>query len=274
MGAMRYTIQDFNKEFPNDDVCLDHIFYAKNPGIKGYYRIKGRKSYANAEGQQIHPLSGTIFEKSSTSLHDWFYAIFLFAHAKNGVSAKELQRQLGVTYKTAWRMGYQIRKLMEQDGDLLSGELEADETYYGKKGRSKTKFKNKQTVLGVVERQGRVRVQKAPNRRTENVLPFIKNNVEKGSFIVTDEYSGYRRLWSQGYPHMAVKHGKGHYTWKGQNTNTIEGFWGQFKRSVRGTYAFVSPQHLQSYLNEFAFRYNHRISPTPIFLQLLSKVSR
>lgn len=269
---MKYTIKQLHKEFPNDDACLDYIFREKY-AVKGYYRIRGRKSYVNGEGHQIHPLAGTIFEKSRTPLTLWFHAIFLFASSKNGVSAKELQRQLGVTYKCAWRMGYQIRSLMAQDTDPLTGTVEADETYYGKGGTHKSKFKNKKAVLGVVERKGRIRVMKAENRRVETVLPFVKKNVMRGSKVVTDEYAGYNKLSysAYGYTHRNVKHGRGHYVWKGEHTNTIEGFWGQFKRSVRGTYHFVSSQHLQSYLDEFAYRYNQRNSRVPVFVSLVLK---
>ena len=268
-----YTIQDLRKEFPNDGVCLEYIFSNKYPNAKQYYKVSKRKCWAHSvTGHQIHPLAGTIFENSKTPLTLWFHAMFLFSSSKNGVSAKELQRQLGVTYKCAWRMGHQIRTLMEQGSNPLMGEIEVDETYYGKGGRNHDKFKNKQALLGMVERKGRIRVKKLPNRRLNVIAPVIKENVVKGSHIVTDEYRGYDRLPSFGYRHSNVKHGKGHYSWKGQNTNTIEGFWGQFKRSVRGTYHFVSEKHLQAYANEFAFRYNHRASPCfQLLVQLASR---
>lgn len=273
---MKYTIKDLRADFPNDDVCLDYIFKTKFPDTKQYYKVTGRKCYAHSmTGQQIHPLKGTIFEKSSTKLTLWFHAIFLFASSKNGVSAKELQRQLGVTYKCAWRMAAQIRKLMEQDGDPLSGTVEIDETFYGKGGTNKTKAKTKLAIIGAVERDGKVRAIAAPSRKSEVILPFVKNNVVRGTHIVTDEYQAYQRLTSgaYGFSHSRVKHGKDHYVWKGQNTNSIEGFWGQFKRSVRGTYHFVSAKHLQSYLDEFAFRYNLRASEVPIFEVLISRAT-
>ncbi len=272
---MKYTVTDLRKEFPTDDVCLDFIFRAKHPKAMQYSRVTGRKCYANPAGHQIHPLAGTIFEKSSTPLTVWFEAIYLFSVSKNGVSAKELQRHFGVTYKTAWRIGSQIRKLMEQGKNPLMGAVEIDETFYGKGGNHKEAYKNKQAILGMVERKGNIRLQTMPNRRIENVLPVIKENVERGSHIVTDEYRGYDRLnhLDNGFRHSRVKHGKFHYSWKGQNTNTIEGFWGQFKRSIRGTYHFVSPQHLQAYVNEFAFRYNHRLSSALCFQTLLVRAA-
>jgi transposase-like protein len=269
---MKYTITQFRKEFPNDEACLQFIYNQKFPEAEGYYRVKGRKCWSHKTTKhQIHPLVGTIFEKSSTPLTVWFEAIYLFSVSKNGVSAKELQRHFGFTYKTAWRVGHQIRALMVQGSDPFHGEVEADETFYGKKGINATKFKNKKAIIGIVERKGRVRTMIAPNRRAEVVLPFIKRNVMRGSRMITDEYRGYDKLSfsAYGYRHFNVKHGKGHYSWKGEDTNTIEGFWGQFKRSVRGTYAFVSSQHLQAYLNEFSFRYNLRDSPFPIFSHLM-----
>jgi transposase-like protein len=273
---MKYTIKELKAEFPTDAHCLGHIFNTKYPSAKGYSAMTKRKAYANSQGHQIHPLAGTIFEKSSTPLTTWFHVIFLFATSKNGVSAKEIQRQTGVTYKTAWRMGHQIRKLMEQDKNPLTGTVEADETFYGKTGTNPLKFKNKQAVLGAVERKGKVKVKVAPSRKAEIVLPFIKESVEKGSKVVTDEYAAYNKLSysAYGYTHRNVKHGKHHMLWKGEHTNTIEGFWGQFKKSVRGTYAFVSPQHLQAYLNEFAWRYNERTSSVPMFQSLVLKAAQ
>lgn len=268
---MKYTIKDLQKDFPNDDVCLDYIMAVKYPDFKGY-RVTGRKSYANALGEHINPLVGTIFEKSKTPLTSWFHAIFLFSTSKNGVSAKELQRQLGVTYKCAWRMAHNIRKLMEQDNDLLTGTVEVDETYFGKKGKHADKFKNKSALMGMVEREGTVRAKQIPNRESHIVLNQVRENVSKDAQVMSDEYSAYKKLPKLGYNSQRVKHGKKHYVRANVHTNTIEGFWGQVKRSIRGTYHFVSSKHLQSYVDEFAFRYNLRASKTPIFEVLLSRI--
>lgn len=267
---MKYTIKQFQEEFPNDDVCLDYIFQQKYPECsKGWYRVKGRKAYANAKGEQITPLSKTIFEKSSTPLTLWLYAIYLFSQSKNGVSAKELERQLGVTYKCAWRIGKQIRSLMSQDGDMLKGVVEADETYYGKYMKKGQGGKGKSPILGVVERGGQVRA-KVDRRETHLILNNIKDNVEVGTAIMSDKLGAYKKTLKLGYGHMSVNHWKKEYVRGIVHTNTIEGFWGQLKRSIKGTYHFVSPQHLQSYVEEFAFRYNHRESP--IFQTLISRV--
>ena len=269
---MKYTIKDFRKEFGSEDKCLNHLFKEKYPEAKGYYKVVGRKCWANAQGEQLHPLSDTIFKKSSTPLTVWFEAIFLFSIAKNGISAKELQRHFGVTYKCAWRMGTQIRKLMEQDGNLLTGTVEVDETYFGKRGNNQTKFKNKSALMGMVERQGKVRAHKIGARETHIMLGKIKANISKNAVIMSDEYLVYAKLPKLGYENRSVQHSTGEYVRGGVHTNTIEGFWGQLKRSIRGTYHFVSAKHLQAYVDEFAFRYNLRASSVPIFEILLERI--
>ena len=272
---MKYNIKDFRKEFGTEDKCLNYLFKEKYPTAKGYYKVAGRKCWANAQGEQLHPLADTIFKKSSTSLTVWFEAIFLFSIAKNGISAKELQRHFGFTYKTAWRVGTQIRKLMEQDGNLLTGTVEVDETYFGKKGNNEMKFKNKSALMGMVERQGKVRAHKIGARETHILLGKIKANISKDAEIMTDEFRVYAKLPKIGYNRRrGVKHGKGHYVMGDVHTNTIEGFWGQLKRSIRGTYHFVSAKHLQAYVDEFAFRYNQRLSPVPVFHALVQRASR
>lgn len=265
---MKYTIKQLQKDFPNDDVCLDYLFREKY-GVTGYYRIKGRKSYVNAEGHQIHPLSGTIFEKSRTPLTLWFHALFLYASSKNGVSSKELQRQLGVTYKCAWRMGYQIRSLMKQDSEPLTGTVEVDETFFGKKGNLQNSKHIKTGLMGMVERGGKVRVLKIRHRGTEVLIPAIKKNIAKNARIMTDEWKVYPKLKKHGYTREAVNHSKKEWARGLVHTNTIEGFWGQLKRSIHGTYHFVSVQHLQGYVDLFAYLYNQRNSSVPVFSSLV-----
>lgn len=269
---MKYSIKDLRKDFPNDDVCLDYIFAHKYNDTKGYHRVTGRKCYAHqSTGKQIHPLKGTIFEKSSTPLTLWFHAIFLFSTSKNGVSAKELERQLGVTYKCAWRIAKQIRSLMEQGTDPLDGTVEIDETYYGKQGDTRTRFSNKAVVVGAVERGENVRAKVVKDRSSMSIAPFVEKNIVKGSNLMTDEAPVYNEF-ARTYNKQTVHHKVREYARGNVHTNSIEGFWGQFKRSVRGTHHFISQKHLQSYLNEFAFRYNLRNSEVPIFSVLLAQV--
>ena len=280
--SMRYTIKQFNEDFPNEDICLDTIFQERygdvticpNCGVidTRFYRVKGRKCYACMHcGYQLHPLAETIFHKSSTPLKSWFYAIYLFSVSKNGVAAKELERHLGVTYKTAHRMARQIRSLMTNTNPKISGNVEADETYIGGKTYSDRRFKNKTSVLGVVERNGEVRAKIVDGANASTVLPFLRANVEANSAIITDDSRIYNRLKRE-YPHESVNHSQYEYVRGIIHTNTIEGFWGQMKRSIDGTYHCVSPKYLQHYVNEFVFRYNLRgVVVYPALLELAAK---
>lgn len=276
MKIERYTIDTFHLDFPDDDTCLDYMFnlaYSDIPAcphcgvIKPrYYRVKGRKCYAcNDCGYQISPLANTIFHKSETPLTKWFYAIYLFSVGKNGVSAKEIERHLGVMYKTAWRMAKQIRLMMQQGGDTpLSGIIEADETYIGGKSLRRPDrgsiFDNKSAVVGIVEKQkgvGKVKAFATKSANATNTLPFLRDNILPGSILQTDESRIYSRV-KRNFTHEFVNHSKLEYVRSGVHTNTIEGFWGQLKRSLDGTYHCVSPKYLQLYVNEFVYRYNHR----------------
>ena len=283
---MKYTIKNLKNDFPNDEACLDFIFKNRWPkGLtcpncekKDFYHVKGRKSYACKCGYQVSPTEGTIFHKSSTPLTLWFHAIFLMSQSKNGVAAKELERQLGVTYKCAWRMARQIRLLMtDGDGPLGGNEIvELDETYVGgkakgKRGRGAAK---KTPVFGAVERNGKLKTKVVLNVRKLTLMPLIKDMVADNSVIVTDESNSYNGVKKIGHLHESINHSKGQYVDGGVHTNTIEGFWSQFKRSVHGTYYSVSRKHLQLYLDEFSFRYSHRKSNLALPVLIFSKVGQ
>lgn len=282
---MRYTIKNFNEKFPDDDVCLTYMFeqvYSEMPACPkcgvtnpGYYRVRNRKCFECKDcGNQVHPLSGTIFHKSSTSLRDWFYVIYLFSVAKNGVSAKEIERHLGVTYKTAWRIAKQVRELMQQTGNPLSGIAEVDETYIGGKHRRKGMFDNKTAVIGIVEKKknsGQIKAIATKQADATVALPFLRSSVTIGTVVHSDVSRIYTRVRRQ-FNHEFVNHSKLEYVRAGVHTNTIEGFWGQLKRSIDGTYHCVSPKYLQSYVNEFVYRYNHR--QNPVFLVLIASAAR
>lgn len=280
--GMRYTFAQFKSDFPDNDSCLELIFLNRYGDLKfcpkcaaqtKFYKVKKRQCYACMHcGHQLHPLSKTIYRKSSTPLWNWFYAIYLFSVSKNGVSAKELERHLGVTYKCAWRMAKQIRLLMQQDTDMLSGIVEADETWVGGKraGGSPRHLDNKTAVIGIAERRGGARAIVAhPSAST--ALPFLRANVEGGSIVHTDESSIYTRV-KRDFQHEFVNHGRKQYVKGNVHTNSIEGFWGQMKGSINGTYHMVSPKYLQSYVNEFVFRYNYR--DVPICLLLLERAAK
>lgn len=286
MKIERYTIDTFHLDFPDDDTCLDYMFnlaYSNLPACPQcgvveprYYRVRNRKCYAcNDCGYQISPLANTIFHKSETPLTKWFYAIYLFSVGKNGVSAKEIERHLGVTYKTAWRMAKQIRLMMQQGGIApLSGIVEADETYIGGKSLRRpyrgSIFDNKSAVVGIVEKQkgiGKVKAFATKSANASNTLPFLRDNIALGSILQTDESRIYSRV-KRSFTHEFVNHSKLEYVRSGVHTNTIEGFWGQLKRSLDGTYHCVSPKYLPLYVNEFVYRYNHRnVAAFPVLIQ-------
>jgi len=266
---MRYTINQFRAEYPDDNACLEAVFQARFGDLTvcpkngcadtKFYRVKKRQCYACMHcGHQLHPLADTIFRKSSTSLWNWFYAIYLFSVAKNGVSAKELERQLGVTYKTAWRMAKQIRLLMAQETGMFTGVVEADETYYGGRRKQSQSYDNKTAVVGIAEKRGRIKVKAFEGRaNSKSVLPYLYANIEPLSVLHTDKSHIYFKA-KETYKHRTVDHGVGQYVSHGVHTNNLESFWSQLKRSINGTYYSVSPKYLQSYVDEFAFRYNHR----------------
>ncbi|HUC87145.1 MAG TPA: IS1595 family transposase [Candidatus Saccharimonadales bacterium] len=284
---MRYTIKKFKEEYPNDDVCLEAIFQSSYGDLKvcskcgvinpKFYRVKKRKCYACKDcGYQIHPLANTIFHKSETPLTSWLFAIYLFSQSKNGVSAKELERHLGVTYKTAHRMGHQIRLLMAQNNYKLGGEVEVDETYYGGDSKNrlheKRTISDKQVIFGMIERDGKAKAHHVMSSGARVLLPKLFEGVQRGSKVYSDDYRAYKPLQRMGYSHTSVNHSKLEFVKSGVHTNTIEGFWSQMKRSLDGTHHCVSPKYLQQYVNEFVYRYNHRDVPVfPLMIEAAAK---
>lgn len=254
--------KEFDKQFATDEVCLHFIFQRKYGsftcpcGRSKFYKIKNTKRYDCTCGFQISPLSGTIFHKSSTSLRDWFYVLFLFSQSKNGVASAEIQRHLGCTYKTALRISKKIRSLMTQGDEKLFGTIEADETYIGGKRKFSNWGRKKTPVIGAVQRGGRVKAKVIKDRTEYQISPFLEQNIRKGSYLITDDAPVYQSVtWLK---RDAINHSSGSYVFGDIHTNTIEGFWGQFKNSLKGTYHGVSKRYLQSYLDQFVFYYNHR----------------
>lgn len=162
---------------------------------------------------------------------------------------------------------------MEQDGDQLSGTVEADETFIGSKGSKATRFKRQATVLGLTERDGMTKAVVASGANASTAIPFMKANVAIGSTVYTDESKIYSRV-KRDYEHKSVVHSKQVYVIDDVHTNTIEGFWGNMKRAIDGTYHCVSQKYLQAYVNEFTFRYNFRHVPIyPVLLERAVKLS-
>ena len=295
----QYSLMEFMAEFPDDDTCLEWLWrnrhsengtHADCPKcedmreFRRYGTAQSRQSWTcTGCGHHLHPTAGTIFHKSSTSLHLWFYAMYLMTSTRCGISAKQLERELGVTYKTAWRMAYLIRnKLMTQDADPFAGgqPVEMDETYVG--GRRKARHTGekrvgrpgphddeKTAVFGMVQRQGRVVALATNTVKSATLLPIVQERVLPGTMIYSDEFRSYDPLNAMGYPHKRIRHSAKVWVSGDVHTNTIEGFWSLVKRGIDGVYHSVSRKHLQGYLNEYAWRYNQRFEPKDRFQLLL-----
>jgi transposase len=197
--------------------------------------------------------------RSTTSLQIWFLAFYFFATCKNNIAAKELQRHTGVTYKTAHRMGIQVRKAMKQDNTKkLAGITEGDESWVGGRRRSSSMpWWKRPVLLGVVERGGRVFIKVVNEANATTAMPFVREHVEKGATFNTDESGIYNRA-KKDYKRQTVVHSKYEFVRDDTYTNTIEGVWGLLKPSWNGTHRSVSRKYMQLYANEFCFRYNHR----------------
>lgn len=298
------TVVEFWREFPDDETCLNHVWRERfSPDGEHAHCERCQvertfKRYATADkrpawycatcGFRIHPLKGTIFEKSSTSLQMWFYAMYIMASTRCGISAKQLERELGVTYKTAWRMFNLIRnKLMVDDDEPLSGHVEADETFVGGKPRESYRrevarrgwnmqtayWDRKAVVFAAVERRGRIRAEVVPNSRGATVQAKVREYVIPDSILYTDDYKGYLKLGTSGYTHRRINHSAKVYVDGDVHTQTIEGFFGLFKSGVRGAYHAVSHKWLQGYLNEYTWRYNRRNMQGSMFHALLAQVA-
>lgn len=278
------TMHQFFAQFPDDDVCLDHLmqtrfgkeFDCPNCGKHStFYRIQAEKAYSCKWcGHHVHPMVGTPFHRSHMPLQRWYYAMYLFTVTRHGVSAKELQRQFGCSYKSAWRMGHEIRKYMAVlDGNgPLDGDVEADESYVGGKrpGKRGRGAGGKSVVFAMQDRDGEMIAKIVPDVKGATLKGEIEAHVIKGSTIHTDELASYNGLDQNGYTHSRVEHGKGVYARNGSHVNTVEAFFGILKRSIRSTHIAVSAKHLPKYLGEFEFRQNLRKVPHVMFQKMLS----
>lgn len=303
-----YSLMEFMREFPDDSACLEHLWrtryapdgeHAHCPKcdqeriFRRYKTKQGRQSWTcTGCGHHVHPTAGTIFAKSSTSLHLWFYAMYLITSTRCGISAKQLERALGVSYRTAWRMLNKIRnELMADDGETLRGDIEADEASVDGKPRkpqgkhphiavgpsrrseaAKLRERSRATVFAAVERGGRIKATVLPSRRGPHLTRQIIEWVEPESIIVTDEWPAYNGLENHFISHSRINHSAGQYVIGDTHTNTVEGFFGHLKPSIQGTYRRVSHRWLQGYLNEFVWRYNLRYQRDPaMFTELVKR---
>lgn len=275
MPTSEITLPELIEKFGSEDACHAALAEMRWPdgiacprcGSKAISRIVKRRQF-DCDGcrYQFSVRVGTIFQESKLPLWKWFLAVYMMVQSKKGVSAKQLQRMLGVTYKTAWFLCHRIREAMKVEGEhRLSGIVEADETFLGgkRRGVGSGNKDNKTVVLGAVERGGEVRLKMAPSRKSPEIRSFIKKNVSRDADALhTDSYKAYIGAARQHrIPHGRVDHSR--YEWvNGQvHTNTIEGVFSLLDRSILGAYHKISTKHLPRYLDEVEWRYNNRENP-------------
>jgi transposase len=284
----KFNLRQFRAKYGTHEQCLEAIKQARFSELhvcpkcqteQRFYPVKGRTAYAcNSCGHHIFPLAGTIFEKSSTPLDLWFFAIYLMTQTRSGTSAKQLERMLGVTYKTAWRMFKQIRMIMANtNGSLFSGVVEVDESFFGGKGHNRRYIpdfnsKPKNIIMGMVEREGKVVMKKIETTGRLELMEQIEKHIDRTATVMHDQYPGYQNLHRLGYDHHAVNHGKTYVRGK-VYTNNVEGLWGRIKPAVTGVYRKVSSKYIESYMNEYCFRYNYRKTPEIMFDILLGQIT-
>ena len=234
------------------------------------YLAKARvwKCYTKHPRQKFSLKTGTVFEDSPLGLDKWLAAVWLIVNCKNGISSYEVGRDLGVTQKSAWFMGHRIRLALQAGSfDKLAGEVEVDETFIGGKARNMhiaqrkrritgTGGKDKTAVMGILERDGKVRTTVVHNRKKKTLHAEVKKHVEAGSALYSDDLRSYDGLEGQ-YAHAVVNHAVKYVDGR-VHTNGLENFWSLLKRGLNGTYVSVEPYHLHRYLDEQAYRYNNR----------------
>ena len=277
----KITLPELASYFQNEDAArefLEQLLWPEGPVcphcgcIGGHYKIESKTESKRPSRKglwackdcrkQFSVKVGTMFEGSHVPIHIWLYAFHLLSSSKKGMSAHQLHRTLGVTYKTAWFIAHRIRYAMESESmEKMSGIVEADETYVGGKCPRPimASHKGKTPVFSLVERGGRVKSQVVDRVTSKNLKAVIRENVETTSTIMTDDFSSYKGLNKEFYQHKVIRHSRGVYSRPGGvHTNTIEGYFSILKRGIVGIYQHVGKQHLDRYLAEFDFRYNAR----------------
>lgn len=280
------TIHQFNDYFKDERTCyefLEHLIWNGVPvcphcGSEKYYKVKPRgkfidiPSYRCGNRQCDLPFTvrtKSIFEGSKVELRKWFLAAYEISTCKKGISSVELATRIGVSQKTGWFINHRLRTMLkETEPELLKDVVQLDETLVGGKNKNRhsdkkiphsqgRSSKGKTTVFGARGLLGQIRTQVIPNVESDTIKPIVDKWVEKGSIMVTDEWRAYNAL-KKDYFHIAVNHQEGQYVSGAFTSNGVENFWSLFKRGVIGVFHNVSPQHIQKYTDEFAFRYNNK----------------
>ena len=288
------TLTEFTDFFRDEETCRKHYAairfgngeYCPPCGHTQIYTFKDGKRYRCASCKQDFTIkTGTVFGESKLPLRKWFIAIYLLSTTSKGMSSVQVAKHVGVTQKTAWFMAHRIREAHQQNKGLLSGRIEADETYVGGKVPNMSKSKrraiaasgvsNKTPLVGILQRGGDVQIKVADRVTRQTLIPNIAENVAKGSFVYTDENVCYRGLHRMGFIHNTVQHQAKQYVVGDCHTNGIESFWALFKRGYTGVYHYMSRKHLQRYVNEFAFRFNRKSNGMQsVFSNVLTNIAK
>jgi transposase-like protein len=239
---------------------------------KDHYRLEGKTSrpglYKCKDCREPFTVTvGTVFERSKIPLNKWLMATYLLCSSKKGMSAHQLHRTIGVTYKTAWFMTHRIREAMtNRPNGLLGsggGTVEVDETFWGNKkayGKGPKGFHHKMKVFSLVDRNGEARSFHIPNVNSATLKPILMAQIAKDAHVITDDANVYKKAAKGFASHKSVNHSIGEYSRiDGTHTNTVEGYFSLLKRGLIGTFHHVGEQHLQRYVKEFDFRWTHRV---------------
>ena len=275
-------------QFQTDDECREALESIRWPnGINctrcGCVEVLELEKHNRWEcrgcGYQFSVMSGTIMHDSHLPLRKWFIAIYLMCESKKGISANQMKRTLGVSYKTAWYLCHRIRQAMGNEpfeGPTLVGVVEVDETLIGgkKKDVGHGYKGNKTWIAGAIQRGGRVRIERIPNIRKKTIHDFIKRTVkDEAEAIYTDELRSYIGIADHNTRHETVNHSEEEWVVGDVHTNSVEGVWSLFKRSIIGAFHKMSVKHMDRYIEEFEWRYNNRDNPH-IFIDTLNRIMR
>ncbi len=287
---------DIHKQFTTEDKCLDYIEAMRWPngvccihcGVLNVSKITREKKGKNQRtriyqclekecGKQFSATSGTIFNDTHLPLTKWFLAIAFICEAKKGMSALQVQRHLGVNYRTAWHLCHRIREAM-QEGGLLTGVVEADETYLTpkkpRKGRPYVKKDKRDVVLGMIERGGKLRLVPITDAKIEIIEPVLDKHISPDAILQTDGHPTYAIIGERKFAaHRVIDHARS-YAMGDIHTNTIESAFSLLKRGVYGTFHKVSIKHLGRYCNEFSYRFNRRGEQLQMFDGTLKNLVR
>ena len=275
-----YDLVELIEQFGSEDKCHEYLEGLRWPdGVecprcqsKKISRIVKRRQFdCDSCRYQFSVRVETLFHDSKLPLWKWFLAVYLMIESKKGISANQLKRTLGVSYKTAWYLCHRIRAAMvDESADMLHGIIEADETYVGgklggfknRKESADHRRDNKTVVLGAVERGGRVRLRVAPDASSASIKGFLADVVhDDAEAIYTDSHRSYRGIADHNTRHEYVDHSRDEWVRGQVHTNTVESVWSLFDRSVIGAYHKLSVKHLPAYLDEAAFRWNNKDNP-------------